>query len=103
MVVYGWPIDEADWTKLDCDSFQLTWTAEDDCHEQTKVATLNQIIVIKDVTKPSQEFLLKILMQEAMMLVVSSLFKLESKEQTILGLTTLILDVSMYTQIYRLK
>ncbi len=48
-----WAIDKADWTKLDCDSFQLTWTAEDDCHEQTKVATLNQIVVIKDVTKPS--------------------------------------------------
>jgi len=48
-----WPIDEADWTALDCDSFQITWTAEDDCHEQTKVATLNQIVVIKDVTKPS--------------------------------------------------
>ena len=48
-----WPIDKADWAKLDCDSFQLTWTAEDDCHEQTGVATLNQIVVIKDVTKPS--------------------------------------------------
>jgi len=48
-----WAIDKADWAKLDCDSFQLTWTAEDDCHEQTAVATLNQIVVIKDVTKPS--------------------------------------------------
>jgi len=48
-----WPVDMADWTQLDCDSFQLTWTAADDCHEQTKVATLNQIVVIVDVTKPS--------------------------------------------------
>ena len=48
-----WKIDAADWTKLDCDSFQLTWYASDDCHEQTKQDTLKQIVVIKDVTKPS--------------------------------------------------
>ena len=48
-----WKIDPSDWTKLDCDSFQLTWYASDDCHEQTKQDTLKQIVVIKDVTKPS--------------------------------------------------
>ena len=48
-----WAIPAADWAKLDCDSFQLTWYASDDCHEQTKQDTLKQTVVIKDVTAPS--------------------------------------------------
>ena len=49
-----WPItDLSHWTKLDCDSFQLKWVAEDDCHEQLINDTLYQIVLIKDVTKPT--------------------------------------------------
>ena len=49
-----WPItDESLWAKLDCDSFELKWVAEDDCHEQLINDTLKQIVIIKDVTKPT--------------------------------------------------
>jgi len=50
----NWRIeDEADWAKLDCDSFRLMYIARDDCHEQPLEDTTRQIVVIKDVTKPS--------------------------------------------------
>jgi len=49
-----WPItDESLWSKLDCDSFELKWIAEDDCHEQLINDTLKQIVIIQDVTKPT--------------------------------------------------
>ncbi|MEM1120843.1 MAG: hypothetical protein AAGJ18_10375, partial [Bacteroidota bacterium] len=40
-------------TELACDSFRIRWIATDDCHEQLKNDTLDQIVVIQDVTKPS--------------------------------------------------
>ncbi|MFK7979184.1 MAG: hypothetical protein AB8G86_04325, partial [Saprospiraceae bacterium] len=50
----NWRIeDEADWNKLDCDSFRLMYIARDDCHEQLLEDTTRQIVVIKDITKPS--------------------------------------------------
>ncbi len=48
-----WDVNPANWSALDCDSFQLQWIAEDHCHEQLINDTLNEIIVIKDLTKPS--------------------------------------------------
>ena len=48
-----WVILPNAWDTLNCDSFKLRWIAEDDCHEQLKNDTVYQIIVIKDVTKPS--------------------------------------------------
>jgi len=48
-----WIVPEEDWFKLDCDSFELRWIAEDACHSQSKTDTANQLVVIKDVTKPS--------------------------------------------------
>ena len=42
-----------EWAILDCDSFQLEWIAEDDCHEQLVNDTITQIVIIEDVTKPS--------------------------------------------------
>ncbi len=41
------------YTDLECDSFCLRWIAEDLCHEQLVNDTVYQIVVIKDVTKPS--------------------------------------------------
>ncbi len=49
----NWGIPASLYTKLDCDSFKLRWIAEDICHEQDKNDTLYQIVVIKDVTKPT--------------------------------------------------
>ena len=46
-----WPVE--DLTQLDCGSFQLTWIAEDDCHEQVVNDTVTQIVVIEDVTAPT--------------------------------------------------
>ena len=48
-----WTIDPSDFATLDCDSFELRWIAEDDCHEQLVNDTLIQIVEIKDVTDPS--------------------------------------------------
>ena len=49
-----WPITEFyKWAELDCDSFEFKWVVADDCHEQPLNDTLKQIVVIKDVTKPS--------------------------------------------------
>ncbi|MEM1119290.1 MAG: T9SS type A sorting domain-containing protein [Bacteroidota bacterium] len=48
-----WILDTQQWSQLDCDSFELRWVAEDLCHEQTVVDTVNQMVVIKDETKPS--------------------------------------------------
>ncbi len=48
-----WAIGESGWTSLDADSFQLTWVAEDLCHEQLINDTLTQIIVLKDQTLPT--------------------------------------------------
>jgi len=48
-----WVVDPSDYTTLPCDSFCLRWIAEDACHEQLVNDTLLQIVVIKDVTKPS--------------------------------------------------
>jgi hypothetical protein len=48
-----WGVATSDWTKLDCDSFEIRWVAEDICHEQKINDTVKQIVVIKDVTKPS--------------------------------------------------
>ena len=44
---------EIDYTDLECDSFCLRWVAEDACHEQTEYDEVDQVVVIKDVTKPS--------------------------------------------------
>ena len=43
---------EIDYTDLECDSFCLRWVAEDACHEQTDYDEVDQIVVVKDVTKP---------------------------------------------------
>jgi len=48
-----WIVPIADYTKIDCDSFEIRWIAEDDCHEQLVNDTLDQIVVVNDVTKPS--------------------------------------------------
>jgi len=48
-----WPLDAYRWTELDCDSFEFKWVVEDDCHVQSLNDTLKQIVVVKDVTKPS--------------------------------------------------
>ncbi len=48
-----WIVPSTDYTKVDCDSFEIRWIVEDDCHEQLVNDTLDQIVVIKDVTKPS--------------------------------------------------
>ena len=48
-----WDITSVDWTTLDCDSFKLEWVAQDACPEQLINDTIEQIIEIKDVTKPS--------------------------------------------------
>jgi len=48
-----WPIDANLYSRLDCDSFHVRWIAGDICHEQDKYDTLDQIVVIKDVTKPT--------------------------------------------------
>jgi uncharacterized Zn-binding protein involved in type VI secretion len=48
-----WGVAKGEWSKLDCDSFEIRWVVEDQCHEQLKNDTSNQIVVIKDVTKPS--------------------------------------------------
>jgi len=48
-----WKVPEEEWHNLDCDSFELRWIAEDACHTQSKTDTANQLVVIKDMTKPS--------------------------------------------------
>ena len=48
-----WVILPNAWDTLNCDSFKLRWIAEDDCHEQDINDTVYQIVVVKDVTKPS--------------------------------------------------
>ena len=50
----AWPITETSrWAELGCDSFELRWVVSDICHEQLLEDTLTQIVVVKDVTKPS--------------------------------------------------
>ena len=48
-----WTVDPSEWSALDCDTFELRWIAEDDCHEQLVNDTVIQTITILDVTKPS--------------------------------------------------
>ena len=48
-----WVIPQSQWATLDCDSFCVRWKAEDECHEQQAIDQAFQIVVIKDVTKPS--------------------------------------------------
>lgn len=38
---------------VDCDSFRIKWVASDQCHEQRVNDTSYQIVVVRDVTKPS--------------------------------------------------
>jgi len=42
-----------DLTKLDSDSFRISWIAEDACHDQKEVDIITQDVFIQDVTKPS--------------------------------------------------
>ena len=42
-----------DWVNLNADSFNLQWIAGDECSEQLINDTVNQIIIIEDMTKPS--------------------------------------------------
>ena len=48
-----WLLDEDQIAELDCDTFELEWIVEDDCHEQLVNDTVTQLLVIQDVTKPS--------------------------------------------------
>jgi len=48
-----WPLDQDEWGALKCGTYRLTWVASDDCHEQTVNDTVNQMLVIEDVTEPS--------------------------------------------------
>jgi len=48
-----WTIPTEEWTTLENDSFELRWIAVDVCHQQLINDTLTQILILKDVTKPS--------------------------------------------------
>ena len=48
-----WLVPISLYTKLDVDSFYLRWIAEDICHEQLLNDTLMQLVIIKDVTRPT--------------------------------------------------
>ncbi|MEM1118950.1 MAG: SdrD B-like domain-containing protein [Bacteroidota bacterium] len=48
-----WDVPMGQWSSLDCDSFLISWVAEDACHEQLKGDTIYQNVLIRDVTKPS--------------------------------------------------
>lgn len=48
-----WPVPRFQFTSLDADSFHVRWIAEDDCHEQLENDTLVELILIKDVTRPT--------------------------------------------------
>ena len=48
-----WTIAPSRWDSLVCDTFFIQWIAEDDCHEQVVNDTIEQQVIIQDVTKPS--------------------------------------------------
>ncbi len=48
-----WPVPMDAYTHLDVDSFHVRWIAEDQCHEQLINDTLMQLVIIKDVTRPT--------------------------------------------------
>ncbi len=48
-----WGVPVSLHTKLDADTFQLRWVAEDACYEQRVNDTLVQTVIIKDVTRPT--------------------------------------------------
>ena len=48
-----WEIPADELTALNADSFEIEWVAADDCHVQTKTASLTQLVIIEDKTLPS--------------------------------------------------
>ncbi len=48
-----WEIPTEELIALNADSFEVLWVAADDCHEQTKTASLTQLVIIEDQTKPT--------------------------------------------------
>ncbi len=48
-----WPVPKALHANLDVDSFHVRWIAEDDCHEQLTNDTMMQLLIIKDITRPT--------------------------------------------------
>jgi len=48
-----WPSTDINPAALDCDSFRVEYIADDQCHEQLVNDTTYQVVVIRDVTKPS--------------------------------------------------
>lgn len=48
-----WPVAANLFKQLDADSFHLRWIAEDECHEQLVNDTTMQLLVIRDVTRPT--------------------------------------------------
>jgi len=48
-----WPVPKALHANLDVDSFHVRWIAADDCHEQLTNDTLMQLVIIKDITRPT--------------------------------------------------
>ena len=47
-----WEILVEELTALNADSFEVVWIAEDNCLTQTKTATITQLVLIEDQTKP---------------------------------------------------
>lgn len=48
-----WPVPRSSFANLAVDSFQVRWIAQDDCHEQLTNDTLMQLVIIKDITRPT--------------------------------------------------
>ena len=48
-----WEVPADELTALNADSFEVRWIATDDCHVQTKTASLTQLVIIEDQTKPT--------------------------------------------------
>lgn len=48
-----WPVPRTAYSSIDVDSFHVRWIAEDDCHEQLTNDTMMQLVVIKDITRPT--------------------------------------------------
>jgi len=48
-----WEIPTEELIGLNADSFEIEWVAADDCHVQTKTASLTQLVIITDKTKPA--------------------------------------------------
>jgi len=48
-----WEIPTEALTALNADTFEIEWVAADDCHSQTKTASLTQLVIIEDKTLPS--------------------------------------------------